>query len=82
MISGKARSTLPVRRARQEARTNNLVVDVGGTSVKILAMGQEEPRKFPSGPALTAEQVDVRLQQALRTSQHPKSAPRTARWYA
>jgi polyphosphate glucokinase len=36
---------------------NILVVDVGGTSVKILATGHEEPRKFPSGPALTAEQM-------------------------
>src|SRR5215467_1435467 len=26
-----------------------LAVDVGGTSVKILATGQKEPRKFPSG---------------------------------
>ena len=32
-----------------------LVVDVGGTHVKILATGQAEPRRFPSGPDLTAE---------------------------
>lgn len=36
---------------------NVLAVDVGGTSVKILASGEEEPRKFPSGPTLTAEQM-------------------------
>jgi len=36
---------------------NVLVVDVGGTHVKILASGQEERREFPSGPALTAEQM-------------------------
>jgi glucose-6-phosphate isomerase len=36
---------------------NVLVVDVGGTSVKILATGQDEPRRFPSGPTLTAEQM-------------------------
>ena len=36
---------------------NVLVVDVGGTHVKILASGQEERREFPSGPALTAEQI-------------------------
>jgi polyphosphate glucokinase len=36
---------------------NILVVDVGGTYVKILATGREDPRKFPSGPALTAEQM-------------------------
>src|SRR6516165_427171 len=36
-----------------------LVVDVGGTTVKILATGQDEPRMFPSGPTLTAEQMVV-----------------------
>jgi polyphosphate glucokinase len=34
-----------------------LVVDVGGTHVKILATGQTERRKFPSGPTLTAAQM-------------------------
>jgi len=34
-----------------------LVVDIGGTHVKILATGQGEHREFPSGPALTAEQM-------------------------
>ena len=36
---------------------NILVVDVGGTHVKILATGHEERREFPSGPALSAEQM-------------------------
>jgi len=36
---------------------NVLVVDLGGTNVKILSTGHEEPRKFPSGPTLTAEQM-------------------------
>ena len=31
-----------------------LVVDVGGTHVKILATGQEEMREMVSGPTLTA----------------------------
>jgi len=30
-----------------------LVVDIGGTNVKILASGEKEPRKFPSGWKLT-----------------------------
>ena len=34
-----------------------LVVDVGGTHVKILATGQNEAREFPSGPTLTATQM-------------------------
>jgi polyphosphate glucokinase len=31
---------------------NVLVVDVGGTHVKLLATGQQEPRRFDSGPGL------------------------------
>lgn len=34
---------------------NVLVVDVGGNNIKILATGQDEHRKFPSGPTLTAQ---------------------------
>ncbi len=36
---------------------NILVVDVGGTNVKILATGQEERRRFPSGPTLTPRRL-------------------------
>jgi polyphosphate glucokinase len=31
-----------------------LVIDVGGTNIKLLATGQKEPRKIPSGPSMTA----------------------------
>jgi polyphosphate glucokinase len=34
-----------------------LVVDIGGTNVKILATGHRTPRKFPSGPKLTPDQM-------------------------
>jgi glucose-6-phosphate isomerase len=34
-----------------------LVVDVGGTHVKVLATGQQTHRECPSGPTLTAEQM-------------------------
>ncbi len=34
---------------------NVLVCDVGGHNVKILATGQDEPRKLSSGPTLTAQ---------------------------
>jgi polyphosphate glucokinase len=34
-----------------------LVIDVGGTNVKILASGQPTRRKFPSGPTLTPSQM-------------------------
>ena len=32
---------------------NVLVIDIGGTHVKILATGQKEHREFESGPKLT-----------------------------
>ncbi len=38
-----------------------LVVDVGGTHVKILATGQRKHREFASGPTLTAEQMVSRV---------------------
>jgi polyphosphate glucokinase len=34
-----------------------LVVDIGGTNVKILASGEKTPRKFPSGPKLTPKKM-------------------------
>ena len=34
-----------------------LVVDIGGNSVKVLVSNKTEPRKFPSGPALTPRQM-------------------------
>jgi len=40
---------------------NVLAVDVGGTHVKILASGQETPRKFVSGPKLTAKQMVIQV---------------------
>ncbi|MCC6420401.1 MAG: ROK family protein [Gemmataceae bacterium] len=43
---------------------NVLVIDVGGTNVKILATGQEQARKIPSGPTLTPQQ----MVEAVRTA--------------
>lgn len=34
-----------------------LVIDVRGTHVKLLATGQTQGRKFPSGPGLTPERM-------------------------
>jgi polyphosphate glucokinase len=36
---------------------NVLVIDIGGNSVKVLVSGETDPRKFPSGPALTPRQM-------------------------
>ena len=42
---------------------NVLVIDVGGTHVKILATGQSEPRKFESGPKLNAAKMVAGVKQ-------------------
>lgn len=34
-----------------------LSIDIGGTNIKILASGQTEPRKTPSGPELSPDQM-------------------------
>jgi hypothetical protein len=54
------RSTMEARGMRQGSRPSPdrrkvLVIDVGGTSVKILATGKRMLRKVPSGPAMTAQ---------------------------
>ena len=43
-----------------------LVIDVGGTNVKLLATGQKEPRRFPSGPELTAAKMVVGVRVATK----------------
>jgi polyphosphate glucokinase len=45
---------------------NILVVDVGGTHIKMLVTGQTTPRKFDSGPMLTAEQMVAGVKQATQ----------------
>jgi polyphosphate glucokinase len=40
-----------------------LVIDVGGTHVKILATGQSDRREFASGPKMTAEQMASQVQE-------------------
>lgn len=41
-----------------------LVIDVGGTHVKVLADGQKEPVKIPSGPTMTARQMVAAVRKA------------------
>jgi polyphosphate glucokinase len=48
----------------QESIVNVLVIDIGGTSVKLLATGQDAPRKLPSGPELAPEQMVAGVVQA------------------
>jgi polyphosphate glucokinase len=43
-----------------------LVIDVGGTNVKMLAAGQKTPIKIPSGPTLTASKMVSLVKEATR----------------
>jgi polyphosphate glucokinase len=43
-----------------------LVIDVGGTHVKLLMTGQKEPVKFVSGPKMTAAKMVRDVKQAIR----------------
>jgi hypothetical protein len=40
-----------------KARSKILVIDVGGTNIKVYLTGQKEARKVPSGPRLTARKM-------------------------
>jgi hypothetical protein len=43
-----------------------LVIDIGGTNIKILATGEDEPRKFPSGPLFKPEQLIEGVRQVAK----------------
>jgi polyphosphate glucokinase len=43
-----------------------LVIDVGGTHIKLLAAGQKEPLKIPSGPTLTAKKLVALVKSATQ----------------
>jgi len=49
---------------------NVLVVDVGGTHVKILATGQKEHRQVDSGPQMTARQMVSKVKKLARDWQY------------
>jgi len=52
-----AKARTPSAKTKTASAKKVLVVDVGGTSVKILATGQTERRSFPSGPTLTPKRM-------------------------
>lgn len=43
-----------------------LVIDVGGTHVKVLATGQRERREIPSSPAMTAGQMAQKIKRLVK----------------
>ena len=51
-----------MRKSRSSPRV--LVADVGGSHVKLLATGEQEPRRFPSGRKLTAAKMVEQVKSA------------------
>jgi polyphosphate glucokinase len=47
-----------------EANCRVLVIDIGGTNVKLLATGHKAPVKIPSGPAMTPTKMVAAVKQA------------------
>src|ERR1700691_5222100 len=45
---------------------NILAIDVGGTNIKVLATGQKEPVKIPSGPEMTAKRMVKEVREATK----------------
>ena len=50
---------------------NVLLVDVGGTHVKVLATGQKDHRQFESGPVMTAKEMGSGVRIGLRRRERP-----------
>jgi polyphosphate glucokinase len=62
-LARKLKGSGPRRAIR---RPKVLVVDVGGTHLKVLASGHRVPREIPSGPAMTARQMVAAVKRATR----------------
>jgi len=55
-----------MRAAQVEKTVKVLVIDLGGTHVKLLATGQKDPRKSLSGPTLTPRQMVRVVKKSVR----------------
>jgi len=49
---------------------NVLVIDIGGTHVKVLATGQDAHREFDSGPALTPKRMVSEVRKLVADWKH------------
>lgn len=61
--NGKRKKTAP---ATEAPPTAILAIDVGGTKIKMLATGQSEPRKAPSGKTMTPTQLAERANELAK----------------
>jgi polyphosphate glucokinase len=53
------------RKHRTQSDPRILVVDIGGTHVKVVVTGLKQPMEIPSGPALTPKAMVQKVNQAL-----------------
>ena len=53
-------------KAAQGKSPRVLVIDVGGTNIKMLADGQTEPRRYPSGPTMTPGRMIRVVKESVR----------------
>jgi len=51
------RSASNTKNGEQPEPSSILVIDIGGSKLKVLATGQTEPRRHPSGPGLTPQRM-------------------------
>src|ERR1700739_4381235 len=49
-----------------DEREKILIIDVGGTNIKIWAIGQKVPIKIPSGPKMTAKKMVKTVRKATK----------------
>jgi polyphosphate glucokinase len=52
------------------AKMNILTIDIGGSNIKFLLQGEETPRRFPSGPEMTAQRMVIGIQDATTDWPH------------
>ena len=62
----KTGSTSASAQSGQNSNPKILVVDIGGTNVKVLASGMTEPIKIPSGPTLTPGVMVKKVKEAVK----------------
>ena len=66
MTSRKVTSSSTSSNQASQKKHNVLTIDVGGTNVKLLASGQKEVRKIPSGPSLNARTMASKVKTAVK----------------
>ena len=49
----------------KENKKTILVIDVGGTNIKVLATGQKQEVKIPSGPKMSAKKMVKEVRKAI-----------------